>query len=200
MTIAPGAIIEVTPETSEQAEIEALGALIADFEGDGQDENKLTYLKHRYAGFRQREAAVLTGIKTSTIKRWIKDDPRVAHFDNQVSTGNRRTLRREVLQEEFFRNFHLAVQHDAYLFKKANGLLQETVTEVLPDGRRKQTVISPPMTKVDWEQYNQIRKFYTVEAWNTVEKVAKGQTTELTIDQLILNIAQDQQVNVAAPN
>ena len=39
----------------------------ADFEGDGQDEKKLTYLKHRYAGFRQREAAVLVGVKQQVI-------------------------------------------------------------------------------------------------------------------------------------
>ena len=195
MTIAPAVLDELTPASPEESELEALGALIADFEGDGQDENKLTYLKHRYAGFRQRESAILTGIKQSTIKRWIKEDPRVAHFDQLVSTGNRRELRKQVLQEEWFRNYHLVAARDSYILRKVHGMLEEVVDEVRLDGSLKKTTISPPMTKQNWEEYAALRKTYSTEAWKTIESVVKGTDGEFNIHTLILGIGQ-QQVNV----
>ncbi len=176
------------PANPEQAELQALGALIADFEGDGQDSKKLEYLKHRYAGFRRSEAAVLTDVKLSTINRWIKNDPRVAHFDNLVSTGNRRELRKEVLEEEWYRNFHLVILQDAHILKKASGLLEEEVTEILPNGKTRRVTICPPMTKADWDRFGQMRKMYNMDAWATIEKVVKGEDKNFNIASVIMNI------------
>ena len=195
MTTTPVIIDQVTPDGPEQATLEALGSLIADFEGDGQDESKLTYLKHRYAGFKHREASILTGVKQSTIKRWLRDDARLAHYETQITTGNKRGLQREVFQEEYFRNYHLVMQRDTYILKKVHGLLEEKVIEVMPGGKHRETVISPPMRDKDWEEYAAMRKTYSPEAWKTIESVAKGQDGEFNIHTLILGIGQ-QQVNV----
>ena len=114
MVLAETITSAVTPVNDAGAENDALVSLMAEFSESG-DTTKVSYLKHRYAGFTRKEAATLAGVKITTTNKWLKEDSRVAHFDNLVSTGKRRELRKDVLQEEWFRNFYLVLERDKYI-------------------------------------------------------------------------------------
>ena len=194
--VANTAIIEaLTPANPVDAENDAFQSLVAEFDSE-QDARKIDYLKHRYAGFTRKESATITGVKASTANKWIKEDPRVARFDELVSTGKRKELRKDVLQEEWFKNFYLVIKKDAYIIRKAHGLLEEPYLEIKADGTRVQKMGSPSMLKADWDYFAQMRKMYTPDAWASIEKVISGQGGQFNIDQFVLNLAQNQQINV----
>ena len=178
MTIQSAVIDAISPANPEQGEGDAFTSLIAEFDDVGQDARKIDYLKHRYAGFNRKESATITGVKLSTANQWIKNDPRVARFDQLVTTGKRRELRKDVLQEEWYRNFYLVLQRDGYVLKQHTRMG------------------SPPMTKQDWDYYSQMRKMYTPDAWSSIEKVISGQGGTFNINEFILNMGQNQQINI----
>lgn len=184
------------PSTPEQAETEALRSMMEEFTQDGADLNKVTYLKHRYAGFTRKESALLIGLTLTTVNGWIKKDTRVAEYELTMSTGKRRELRKGVLEEEWFRNFYLVLQRDAYVLKKVHGLLEEPYQEMRADGSTVTRHGSPAMRKEDWDQYTQLRKMYTPDAWATIEKVLSGQSGTFNIAELILNMSHNTQVNI----
>mgnify|MGYP004448955605 CR=1 FL=1 len=184
------------PNSPEQSENEALVSMLEEFSPDGADARKVDFLRGRYAGFRRKEAAKLAGVSLSTANKWIKEDNRVARYDDVVSTGKRREFRKEVLQEEWFRNFWLVLQRDAYILKKAHGLLEEPYLEVTANGSHVRKVGSPAMRKEDWDYYGQMRKMYTPDAWSSIEKVISGQHGQFNIAEFVLNLAQNQQVNI----
>jgi len=188
----------LVPRSEEQAENDALSSLLNQFDGEGSDTRKVDYLKHRYAGFRRKEAATIAGLTIATINKWLKDDPRVAEFDNLVTTEKRKPLRKEVLQEEWYRNFYLVMQKDAYVLRKAHGLLEETILSIDSHGKQTRRVGSPVMQKADWDYYAQMRKMYTPEAWASIEKAMAGQTTTFNIAEFVLNMGHNQQVNLNA--
>lgn len=187
------------PNTPEQAENDALLSVLAEFDSDGADARKVNYLKNRYAGFGRKESAILVGISLTTANGWIKRDARVTKYEEMVSSGKRRELRKDVLQEEWFRNFWLVLQRDAYILKKVHGLLEESYLEVTAVGAHIRKVGSPSMRKEDWDYFSQMRKMYTPDAWVSMEKVISGQPGQFNIAELILNMAQNQQVNMPAP-
>jgi len=191
-------LAQVAPaQTPTQGENDALVSLLETFDNPGQDERKLEYLQHRYAGFTRRESATLTGVSVTTSNKWLKDDPRMAHYDGLVSTGKRKDLRKDVLQADWFRNFHLVLQQDAYILKKVHGLLKERFLEVTSTGERKWTVGSPAMRKEDWDYFSQMRKMYTPDAWASIEKAISGQTGTFNINEFILTM--NTQINNNAP-
>lgn len=185
-----------SPANPEQAESTALMAMMTEFSGAGVDIRKLDYLKNRYAGFGQREAAKLSGVTTPTVNKWMKEDPRVAHYDGEVSTGSRKELRKEVLQGEWFRNFWLVLKRDQYILSKVHGLLDEPFLEVTADGRHITKRGSPSMRKEDWDYFSQMRKMYTPESWASIEKVISGNTGQFNIAEFVLNMASNQQIIV----
>ena len=186
----------IAPAGPEQAENDAFASLIAEFD-NATDTRKIDYLKHRYAGFGKKDSATLAGVKLATANGWIKNDPRVAHFDNQVSTGKRRELRKDVLQEEWYRNFHLVIEQDAYILKKVHGLLEEPFLDINSAGEQVTRMGSPPMTKRDWDYFSQMRKMYTPDAWASIEKAVSGQDTIFNISEFVLNMPTNQQINNA---
>lgn len=198
MTIQSAVIDAISPANPEQGEGDAFTSLIAEFNDVGQDARKIDYLKHRYAGFNRKESATITGVKLSTVNQWIKNDPRVARFDQLVTTGKRRELRKDVLQEEWYRNFYLVLQRDGYVLKKVHGLLEEPYLEIDGNGKQHTRTGSPPMTKQDWDYYSQMRKMYTPDAWSSIEKVISGQGGTFNINEFILNMGQNQQINLAS--
>jgi hypothetical protein len=185
----------IAPAGPEQAEYEALTSLIAEFD-DAADARKIDYLKHRYAGFNRKESATLAGVKLPTSNKWLKEDPRVARFDELVSTGKRRELRKDVLQEEWFRNFALVMKRDAYILKKVHGLLEERVLDIDIHGARAWRTGSPMMTKSDWDEYTHMRKMYTPDAWASIEKAISGKGIEFNIAEFVLNMPNNQQINI----
>lgn len=196
MTIQSAVIDSISPANPEQGEGDAFTSLIAEFDDVGQDARKIDYLKHRYAGFNRKESATLAGVKLFTSNRWIKDDPRVARFDELVTTGKRRELRKEVLQEEWYRNFYRVLLRDGYVLKKVHGMLEEPYLEIDINGKQHTRMGSPPMTKQDWDYYSQMRKMYTPDAWSSIEKVISGQGGTFNINEFILNMGQNQQINL----
>jgi transposase len=192
MTLAT--ILAQAPASPEQAENEALLSILAEFDSDPADARKIDYLKNRYAGFRRKEAATLVGVSIITVNKWIKLDTRVARYDALVSTGKRREFRKDVLQEEWFRNFYLVLRRDEYILKKVHGLLEESYLEVTASGKQTRKVGSPAMRKEDWDYFAQMRKMYTPDAWASIEKVLAGSQGQLNIAEFIINIARNQQV------
>ncbi len=188
----------LAPANPVEAENDAFISLVAEFDAE-QDARKIDYLKHRYAGFSRKESATITGVKVSTANKWIKEDSRVARFDELVSTGKRKELRKDVLQEEWYKNFYLVIKKDAYIIRKAHGLLEEPYLEVKADGTRVTKMGSPSMLKSDWDYWAQMRKMYTPDAWANIEKVISGKGGTFNIDEFVINLAQNQQVNVNAP-
>ncbi len=187
----------VSPDSKAQAETDSLASLLAEFDGTG-DTTKMDFLKHRYAGFSRKEASTLAGVTIKTTNSWRKSDPRIARFDDLVTTGSRRGLRKDVLQEEWFRNFYLVLEQDKYILNKVHGLLEERVMFIEADGTRKWTIGSPAMTNSDWGYYAQRRRMYTPDAWASIEKAIVGEDTTCNIAELVLNMAQQQQVNVGS--
>jgi hypothetical protein len=190
--------IEMASGSPAQAESNALMSMLTEFSGVGTDTRKLDYLKNRYAGFGQREAAKLSGVTLPTVNKWRKDDPRVAHYDDEVTTGSRKELRKEVLQGEWFRNFWLVLKRDQYILSKVHGLLNEPYLEVTADGHHIRKMGSPSMRKEDWEYFSQMRKMYTPDAWASIEKVIGGGSGQFDIAQFVLNMANNQ-IIVQAP-
>ena len=186
----------IAPAGPEQAENDAFASLIAEFD-NANDARKIDYLKHRYAGFGKKDSATLAGVKLATANKWIKEDPRVTHFDNQVSTGKRKELRKDVLQEEWFRNFHLVIERDAYILRKVHGLLEEPFLDINMAGEQVTRTGSPPMTKRDWDYYSQMRKMYTPDAWASIEKVISGQGNVFNIAEFVLDLSNKTQINNA---
>lgn len=193
--IAPVVLDTLKPTSNEQAETQALTALLGEFDPDGQDARKVSYLRNRYAGFNRKEAGILAGVRISTVNKWMKEDERVVRMDAVVSTGQRQEFRKEVLQEEWYRNFYLVLQRDAYVLRKVHGLLEEPYLEVGANGQLKQRMGSPPMQKQDWDYYSQMRKMYTPDAWASVEKALTSQAASFNIAAFVLNLAQNQQIN-----
>tara|TARA_Y100000310_G_scaffold328215_1_gene396003 strand:- start:34759 stop:35361 length:603 start_codon:yes stop_codon:yes gene_type:complete len=184
------------PTDSVQAETQALTVLLEEFDLDGRDAAKVDYLKNRYAGFNRKEAGTLAGVRISTVNKWLKLDPRVSRMDATLATGQRKEFRKEVLQEEWFRNFYLVLQRDAYVLKKVHGLLEEPYLEMTGNGQRIRKLGSPPMLKQDWDYYGQMRKMYTPDAWASIEKAISGPGTSFNISEFILNLGHTQQVNI----
>ena len=190
----PAVIDALTPRDAIQDENQTLTALLAEFDSDGHDARKVDYLRHRYAGFNRKESGTIAGVKRATVSKWLKEDPRVASMDLVVGTGQRRELRREVLQEEWFRNFYLVLQRDSYVLKKVHGLLEESYLEVCSNGKLKRKIGSPPMLKADWDYYAQMRKMYNPDAWASIEKAISTNNGQFDIANLILNL--NQQINI----
>ena len=193
--VLPAVVDAVMPGTAEQAELDAMASLIAEFDA-AVDARKIDYLKHRYAGFNRKESGTIAGVKTATVHKWLKEDPRVARYDELVTTGKRKDLRKDVLQEEWYKNFHLVMVKDNYVLRKAHGMLEEPYLEVDSNGKYHTKMGSPPMTKDDWGYYSQMRKMYTPDNWASIEKALAGKGTEFNIHELILNMGQNQQINV----
>jgi len=184
----------LAPADTTQDENQTLTAMLSEFDSDGPDAKKVDYLRHRYAGFNRKESGALAGIKIATVNKWLKEDTRVANMDLVVSTGQRRELRREVLQEEWFRNFYLVLQRDAYILKKVHGLIDnEPYLDVNSKGELVRKTGSPPMVKADWDYFSQMRKMYNPEAWASIEKAISTKDGSFDISNLILNL--NQQVN-----
>lgn len=186
------------PVDAPKAETQALTVLLEEFDLDGRDAAKMSYLKHRYAGFNRKEAGTMAGVRISTVNKWLKEDLRVSRMDNTMSTGSRKDLRKEVLEEEWFRNFYLVLQRDAYVLKKVHGLLEEPYLEMTGSGARITKLGSPPMQKQDWDYFAQMRKMYTPDAWASIEKAITGPGTSFNIAELVLNMQQNNQVVVGA--
>ena len=182
----------LTPVDSTQDENQTLTAMLSEFDGDGKDAEKVDYLKHRYAGFNRKESATLAGRTITTINKWLKEDSRVASMDLIVGTGQRREFRREVLTEEWFRNFYLVLQRDGYILKKVHGLLYEEILETSTTSASgyKKGMGSPPMQKADWDYFAQMRKMYTPDAWASIEKAISKDSGQVDITSLILNLTQ----------
>jgi len=189
------AIDSLSPTTVQDEENQSLSSLMCEFDSDGQDARKIDYIRSRYAGFSRKEAGALAGVKIHTVNKWLKEDPRVTRMDTMVSTGQRKGLRKEVLQEGWYKNFYLVLQRDAYVLKKVHGILEEPYLEVDGHGRLVTKNGSPPMTKQDWDYYGQMRKMYSPDAWSSIEKALTSQSDTFNIEKLILNMAQNQQVN-----
>ena len=190
------AALNPTPDTSIQAENQALTVMLEEFDLDGRDAAKISYLRNRYAGFNRKEAGTLAGVRISTVNKWLKLDPRVARLDNTLSTGKRQEFRKEVLREEWFRNFYLVLQRDAYVLKKVHGLLEEPYLEMNSKGQYVHKLGSPPMLKQDWDYFGQMRKMYTPDAWASIEKALAGPGTSFNIAELILNLQQNNQLSI----
>lgn len=180
-----------------QAENQALEVMFSEFDPDSHDNHKVAYLRNRYAGFTRKEAGVLAGVRIGTVNKWLKEDERVTRMDAVVSTGRRQEFRKEILQEEWYRNFYLVLHRDAYVLRKVHGLLEEPYLEVSAKGVLKRKLGSPPMQKQDWDYYSQMRKMYTPDAWASIEKALTTRDTQFNIAGLILNLAQTQQVNIS---
>ncbi len=176
----------LAPNTHEAAELDALASLLTEFDSDA-DSTKVDYLKHRYAGFTRKESATLAGVKVATSNKWLKDDPRMSHFDDLVNTEKRKSLRKEVLQESWGRNFYLVLKKDEYILRKAHGLLEEPVLRIALDGSQKWSTGSPQMTESDWDYYKNMRKTYTPESWKAIEATMAGQGAQFNIATFILN-------------
>ncbi len=186
----PALIDALAPDDSIQDENRTLTALLSEFDPDGLDARKVDYLRHRYAGFNRKESGTIAGVKIVTVNKWLKEDPRVARMDAVVGTGQRRELRREIFQEEWFRNFYLVLQRDSYVLRKVHGLLEERVLETNSRGELVSSVGSPPMVKADWDYFAQMRKMYTPESWAAIEKAISGQSGQFNISTLILQLNQ----------
>jgi hypothetical protein len=183
-----------TPTSPEQVENDALLSMLGEFEAE-TDARKLNYLKHRYAGFTRKESATLAGVKIATSNTWLKEDPRVKHYDDIVTSGQRKGFRKEILHTEWSRNFWMILKQDERILKKVHGLLEEDILDVDIHGKRVVRRGSPMMRKEDWDYFSQMRKMYTPEAWSAIEKVMAGNTGQFNIHDFILNIAGTQQVN-----
>ena len=191
----------VTPASPEKAETIALGTVMGEFTTNGADPQKIEYLQHRYAGFNMKDSGTLAKVSIRTINKWIRDDPRVERFDKMVTSGERKGLRKSVLEEDWYRNYYLIMQRDAYIARKAMGLLEEPVLEYDANGGlTKTTTGSPPMTKEDWNYFGQMRKMYTPEAWSTIEKVISGQSEGFNISKFVFENMGHVQVNINAPS
>ena len=178
-----------------EAESKSLEFVLQQFDVDGQDKRKVDYLRHRYAGFTRKESGGLAGVTIHTVNQWLKQDSRMGDADLSMVTGLRKELRREVLQEEWYRNFYLVLQRDAYVLKKVHGLLEEPILEQTGRGMVRKTG-SPPMQASDWKYYSEMRKMYTPESWAAIEKALSKQGNQFNIAELILNLGHNQQVNV----
>ncbi len=187
----------LAPIDTAQAESQALDVMLGEFDLDGNDNHKVAYLRNRYAGFTRKEAGALAGVRIATVNKWLKEDERVTRMDAVVSTGRRQEFRKEVLQEEWYRNFYLVLQRDTYVLKKVHGMLEEPYLETDIHGTLKRRMGSPPMQKQDWDYYAQMRKMYTPDAWASIEKALTTRSAQFNIAGLILNMAQNQQVNIS---
>ena len=192
----PSILEHALPAPGPEAETNTLEAMLHGFDADGQDKRKVDYLRHRYAGFTRKESGKLAGVTITTVNKWLKEDPRTKEADLLVSTGQRQGLRKEVLQEDWFRNFYLVLQRDSYLLRKSHGMLEEVVWERAANGTMVRRLGSPPMQKQDWEYFSQMRKMYTPDAWAAIEKAISKQGVQFNVAEFILNLAQTQQVNV----
>lgn len=187
----------MTTPNAEQAELDSLATLLVEFDTEN-DARKIDYLKHRYAGFTRREAATLAGVTLTTTNKWLKLDTRVAHFDHLVTTDKRKSLKKDVLQEEWGRNFYMVMKKDSYILRKSLGMLEERVFSIDMHGKQTSRMGSPVMQKEDWDYFHHMRKTYTPEAWNAIEKAMAGQVNTFNIAEFIINQAQTQQVNLNA--
>ena len=185
----------LAPVASPEAlESSAFVSLIAEFDETDQDHRKVEYLKHRYAGFTKKEASTLIGVNTGTVTRWANDDSRLEKYEREIGTMGRREIRKDVIQEEWYRNFYLVMKKDEQVLKKAHGMLDEPYLEMdVTTGELKRKTGSPPMTKDDWKYFSQMRKMYSPEAWASIEKVVTGGSGDFNISEFVLNIAQNQQ-------
>ena len=83
----------VTAPNDEAAELDSLASLMGEFDSEA-DLRKIDYLKHRYAGFTRKESAKLAGVNLATSNKWLKEDPRVKHFEGLVTTDKRKALKK----------------------------------------------------------------------------------------------------------
>ncbi len=194
----------LAPASPEQAEQQALASMLAEFDDTGVDARKIQYLQHRYAGFGKKESATLAGVKTGTVSNWMKFDPRMVLYDGLVSTGQRKQMRKDVLQEEWYKNFYLVLNRDGYILKKVHGLLDEDIWAYNTAGKLVKVKGSPPMTKEDWDYFTAMRKMYTPDAWDKIEKVVSGKGGDFNIDTFIVQTNQthieNQQLNNGVQN
>lgn len=92
----------------------AVQSLIPDF----TNPRKTDYLTYKAMGFSNREAEALAGIDNGSVRRWRKEDPKFIDWEERVH-NIRVNVTTVLLESQFSRNMHLAMQLDFKLLRKA---------------------------------------------------------------------------------
>lgn len=92
----------------------AIKSLIPDF----PNQRKTDYLTYKAMGFSNRECEALAGIDQGSVRKWRKEDPKFVSWEDKVHEI-RSNITTTLLEAQFSRNMHLAMQIDFKLLRKA---------------------------------------------------------------------------------
>ncbi len=171
----------------------AVAGILPYYARENTNTNLRQFLEHRYAGFSRAEAAKLIGLTIQTINKHLKDTEGFREADEICSTGQRAELKKQVISGVFSRNMWLVMLQDHKILKKAHGLLEEDYVAFDDEGRPYKTFGSPPMEESDWDYFHKMRKLYSFDQWQIVEKLLAGDTKseDFSIQNFVMNIQQN---------
>ena len=182
----------ITSSPTEES-IKSLIPLLSKNSKEAESQHK--YLSLRYSGFSHIEALRIAVLEPADINKWLKN-PLFAHYEGMIYDKDfRHTLRDEVGELVFYRNYYLIMMKDAEVLGKATGTLDIDYTEVDDDGNIQLKHGSPPLTSLDKSYLLQIRKEYSPTQIAALRKLLDN--SEPKNANTIVNIIQNQ-LNVRA--
>lgn len=148
--------------------LETVHSLIPYLDANEVERKKSIYLSYRFTGFAIREAIGHADISESTLRRWREVDSKFVELEAQTTGPDRAKLKKEVINEQFIRNFRRVLDMDGKVIEKMH---------YQPD----------EMTKAELDWMGRMRSHYTATQMELLERIldpnsAKGET----FDQMLL--------------
>ena len=166
----------------EQTELENIaGTILPQLMDDGigatSESKRSNYLSKRICGFSVREACQLCGIHEKSVRRW-REEPEFSRLDTQAMVELRKTLSTNLIDFQFTRNLHLALEKDFNIMYK--------------DATTPQS-----MTGDDKAYLSKIRQYYTPQALATIKQLLGGTTDkEFDFTRFVMTIRREESVEI----
>jgi hypothetical protein len=114
---------------------------------------KAAYLAFRAVGFTVGKSVELAGTTKTSVQQWRKSDEVFAKWESEKLQELQTSVGNDVIRFDFLRNMKLLLLQDTNLISKAiSGGLEN-------------------LTPREWDNYKNLRKFYTPTDWLALEKV-----------------------------
>jgi hypothetical protein len=160
---------------------------------DGEDNGAPgEYLTYRLTGFTVTEALHMCHKKMRHLNHWRLDLSGFKDAEHACTGADRGSMRKELLQTMFSRNFFLVMKKDQELLLRSLNLWPEEI-HYTDDGKDKVMIIYPgldtPALVAEWAV---ARKGYTAAQLQALEKTATGEARDLDIHSLILNMSKQE--------
>lgn len=166
-TEQPDSLVRYAPRSAEE-DMPTEVAIASTLVPYSRDDARARYLGYMSCGFDIRETLQLIGRKKSWLS-WCRTDPKFVELENNLPEI-RKSLAKEYIELEFYRNFRLVLEKDYRILRKT--LNPDQVPVVLADGSTKE--VDAVLPRQDQEYLLKIRSQYNAQQLQIIEALVSG--------------------------